>query len=103
MRSKAGCVHLMRRDAGIVEGAIQAAIGRHRGINHRGDIDRVGDIATNRNRLSATGIDQPDGFPGCISFKVRHRDPGPLARKRQGSGASDTVAAASHQRGLAVQ
>ena len=102
-RQLTGCFHLMRRDAGVVEGAIQAAISRHRTIDHRRDIGRVGDIAADRNRLPAAGIDQPDGFAGGIGFEVRDRDPSSLARKCQGCGASDAVAATGHQRGLAVQ
>jgi hypothetical protein len=80
-------------DAGVVERAVEPAIGADHAFDHRADIRVAGDVARQRYRLAARGIDLGDGFAGGFGRDIGNRNARAFARKGQGGGAADPAPA----------
>ena len=103
MRQHAAGIHLVRRNAGVVEGAIQLAVGGDDAVQHGLHLRRDGYVTGQGDRLAARRVDHGHGLPRRFGFVVGHRDPRTLSREGQRRLPPDAVAAAGHQGDLAVQ
>src|SRR5262249_49773462 len=99
-RLLAGGLHLVRRDAGIVEGAVKPAIGRQRIVYHRAHILGARHIAGPRARRPAAGVDRRPGFRRRGRGEIRDRNARAFAGKGQGGRAADPATAAGYERDL---
>jgi hypothetical protein len=96
-------IDLVGRDPGIVEGAVEPAIGDDRVVEHRLDVLLAGDVAGQGDRLAARGIDPRHGLGRGVGGVIGDRDPRALARQGERGGAADPAAAAGDQRRFAVE
>ena len=84
-------------DAGIVERAVEPAIGADHPFDHGSDIRVARHIARQRYCLTPGRVDLGDGFAGGFARDIGDRDARPFTRKGQGGGAADPAPAARDQ------
>ena len=84
-------------DAGIVERAVETAVGLD-GLPHQGlDLGRLGDIGFDEGGLTACGADEAGRLLAGLNQQVRHHDLRALTGKLQRGRPADSAAAARHQ------
>ena len=85
-------------DTGVVQGAVQTAIGAHGLLDQGGHLRRLGDIGTNEPRRSAGRLDHTDRLLSAVLIHVGNNNPGAFSGKNHRRGAPNARAATSHQR-----
>ena len=90
-------------DAGVVEGAVQAAEGFQGAVYHQLSAGRVGNVGVNQHGLTAGLHNHLHRFFAALHVQVGHHDPGALAGVGQRRCPSDAGASARNQCRLAVK
>ena len=89
-----------QRDAGVVEGDVEAAEGVGGSLQRVGDVLVVGDVASDSERGAAVLLDRLDGAAAVLGGEVGDDDRGAFTREGDGGGAADAVGGAGHEADL---
>ncbi len=103
VRTLAGRIHLVRRDAGIVEGAIQTTEHRQHAFDHGVNICRLGYIAADRDRLTTARGDARSRLSGAVLGQVGYDDPRALVGEQRCYGAANATRTAGDECCLAFE
>ena len=96
-----GCRHVGQ--AGVVEGAVEAAVGGSRPLDQRLNGGRLGDVGRGRQRLAARGHDlRREGVQLLFATRRDHDTGAGVCERARGSGA-DAAARARDDRDLAFE
>src|SRR5207244_3880590 len=99
----AGGVDLPAGDPGVVEGAVEPAVGADHTCDHRPYVLVARDLAREGYGLPAGSVDEGHRFAGGFHPDIGDRDTGALAREGESGGAADAAAPTRDQRRLPLQ
>jgi hypothetical protein len=102
-RHLAGRPDIGTRDTGVVESAVQPAVGGHHFADHGGDLDASRDVRLHEHRLPASCLDKADRLLRDRFHDVAHRHAGALAGHGKSGRAPDPTASAGDQGRPAVE
>jgi len=90
-------------DAGVVHDNIDAAVGLHRGVDHRLDLFGVRDVGDRGHGVATVGVDGVDRLGDGGFVDVVDDDGAALAGEALGDGSADALTCARHDDDLAVE
>ena len=87
------------KDAGVIEGTVQPAVGLHRGSDKALDLLRVAHICLDKERSASFSLNRLNGFP-AFRVHIANDNLGAVPCEEKGRGAADTRAATGNDRYL---